>query len=167
MNYVYQLLVTLISGAFVVWLTTTLALRRFYSEKWWEKRANAFIEITEAVYQLKIAQEYYDDLKDFRREGAEEYPSFVELNKQQILEMNEASSKARKIIKRYSQVGQLLITEKATNLLSVYVKAEAAADYDVHFRGWDTDEAEKHILDLTQNLLVDLVVVSRKELKSA
>ena len=167
MIYFYQFAIGIISSSFVVWLTTHLALKRFYNEKWWEKRASAFIEITEAVYHLKIDKEYHDDLKDFRREGAEEYPSFVELNGQQLSEMYEASSKARKIIKRYSQVGPLLITEKATKLLCDYVKAEDAVDFDVHFRGWDVDDAEKHILHLTQKLLEDLVAVSRKELKSA
>lgn len=167
MNYFYQLIVGLTSGAFVVWLTTALALRRFYSEKWWEKRASALIEITDAVYQLKVSQEYNDDLKDFRRCGPEDYPNFTQLNENQLHEMSEASSKARKTINKFSQVGPLLITEKVSKLLSDYVKAEAAADHDVHYRGWDTDEAEQHLLDLTRKLLMDLVAISRKELKSA
>jgi len=167
MNYFYQLIVTLTSGAFVVWLTTALALRRFYSEKWWEKRASALIEITDAVYQLKIYQEYHDDLKDFRRCEPEEYPNFIELDEKQLREMSEASFKARKTIDKFSQIGPLLITEKVSKLLRDYVKAEAAADHDVHYQGWDTDEAEQHILDLTRKLLMDLVAVSGKELKSA
>lgn len=167
MNYFYQLIVGLTSGAFVVWLTTALALRRFYSEKWWEKRASALIEITDAVYQLKISQEYHDDLKDFRRDGPEDYPNFTQLNDTQLLEMLEASSKARKTIDKFSQVGPLLITEKVSKLLSDYVKAVAAAEYDVFYRELDTDEAEQHTLDLTRKLLIDLVAVSRKELKSA
>lgn len=167
MNYIYQFIVGLASGALVVWLATFLALRRFYSEKWWEKRASALIEITDAVYQLKLSQEYYDDLKEFRRCGPEGYPSFTELNEKQLIDMSEASSKARKIIDKFSQVGPLLITEKVSKLLKDYVKAEAEADYDVHYRGWDTDEAEQHIFEMTKKLLVDLVAVSRKELKSA
>lgn len=166
MNYLYQFIVGLTSSALVVWLATVLALRRFYSEKWWEKRASALIEITDAVYQVKIFREYNDDLRDFRRCGPEDYPNFTELNETQYSEMSDASLKAKKAIEKFSQVGPLLITEKVSKLLKDYVKAEATADYDVHYRGWDTDEAEQHILELTRKLLVDLVAVSKKELKS-
>lgn len=165
MSYFYQLLIVLISGSFAAWLTTRLALRRFYNEKWWEKRANAFIEITDAVYQIKLAQEYNVELKVYGRLGPHEYPNFIVLNELQINEILGASKKANDIVKKFSQVGPLLVTERVSKLLSDYIKENYLADYDVHYKGWDYEEAEEHMLELTSKLLVDLVAASKRELK--
>ncbi|MGC8400473.1 hypothetical protein ACP3P6_04310 [Enterobacter mori] len=37
MSLILQLIIGLVSGAFGAWVTANFALRRFYSEKWWEK----------------------------------------------------------------------------------------------------------------------------------
>ena len=34
-------------------LTVQLALRRFYSEKWWERRSDAYSEIIKALHQVR------------------------------------------------------------------------------------------------------------------
>lgn len=166
MNYFFQLLIGLASGAFVAWVATFFALRRFYSEKWWEKRATAFIELTDSIYQLKILQEYYSELREFNREGPEEFPNFIKLNENQLQEMQAAAAKARNLIIKFSQVGPLLITEKASRLLREYLREEVKVDYDVHFKGWDIEEAEEHLLTMAQKLFEDVLEESRKELKA-
>jgi len=35
-----------------VYLTAHLALRRFYSERWWERKANMYTQLIEALYDL-------------------------------------------------------------------------------------------------------------------
>jgi hypothetical protein len=166
MNYVYQLLIGLISGVFGAWIAMFFGLRRFYSEKWWEKRAATFIELTDGIYQLKVLQEYYSELKLYRREGPEEYPEFVELNDEQLREMRLEAARARSLIKKFSHVGQLLITDGASQLLRDYLNEEKRVDYDVHHRGWDTEEAEEHLLSITKRLFENMLEISRKELKA-
>ena len=154
MNYFYQLLIGLLSGLFGAWIAMFFGLKRFYSEKWWEKRAAAFIE------------EYYSDLKSYRMEGPEDYPEFVELNDEQLREMKLSAVRARSLIKKYSHVGQLLITDSASKLLRDYLDEEKRVDYDVHFRGWDYGEAEEHLLSMTKRLFENMLKISRKELKA-
>lgn len=166
MNYVYQLLIGLISGVFGAWMAMFFGLRRFYSEKWWEKRATTFIELTDGIYQLKILQEYNSELKLYRREGPEEYPEFVELNDEQLREMRLAAVRARSLIKKFSHVGQLLITDSASQLLRDYLHEEKRVDFDVHHRGWDTEEAEEHLLSMTTSLFENMLEISKKELKA-
>ncbi|WP_447868433.1 hypothetical protein [Rahnella aceris] len=165
MNYLYQLLIGIASGCVAAWVTTFFALKRFYSEKWWEKRAAAFIEITGAVYQLKILYEYHSELKDSLRDPDEDI-RFVELKPEQLEEMEKAANEANKLIAKYSQVGPLLLTERASDILRNYLKEVRVVDYDVHYRGWDTNEAEEHLLTMVQKLLEDLMQESRKELKA-
>ncbi len=166
MNYVYQLLIGLVSGLFGAWIAMFFGLRRFYSEKWWEKRAATFIELTDGIYQIKVLQEYYSELNLYKYEGPEEYPDFVELNDEQLREMKLSAARAKSLIKKYSHVGQLLITDSASELLRNYLDEEKRVDYDVHYRGWDTDDAEKHLLSMTNRLFENMLEISRKELKA-
>lgn len=166
MNYFYQLLIGLASGAFGAWVAMQFALKRFYSEKWWEKRAVTFIDLTDAIYQLKISQEYYSELREYERYEHDEYSTFAKLNDEQLEEMEVAASRARKLIKKYSQVGPLLITENASKLLRDYLQEEARVDRDVQFNGLDTSEAEEHLLTMTRNLFENMLKISRKVLKA-
>lgn len=166
MNYFYQLLIGLFSGAFAAWVTTYFALRRFYSEKWWEKRATAFVELTDAVYQCKLLQEYYSELRECRRHECDNAPNFVELSDHQLQEMQILVSNARQLMAKYSQVGPLLITEKATELLRSYFREEQKCEHDVHFRGWETDEAEEYLLKMTQQLFDNLIIESKHVLRA-
>lgn len=166
MNYFFQLLIGLVSGSFGAWVATKFALSRFYNERWWEKRAQAFIEITDSIYQVKILQEYYSDLEEFQRHGPEEFPNFFKLNDEQIEEMEVSSKKSKDLIIKYSHAGQLLLTESATNLLRNYLKEEMKVDNEVNFKGWDIYEANEHLLKMTQELYANMLLVARKELKA-
>jgi len=88
------------------------------------------------------------------------------LKPEQLKEMEIAAIEANKLIAKYSQVGPLLLTERASDILRNYLKEVREVDYDVHYRGWDTDEAEEHLLTMVQKLLEDLMHESRKELKA-
>lgn len=166
MPYFAQLLIGLCSGGVAAWLTAQFALRRFYSEKWWEKRATAFIVLTDAVYQVKLFQEYWVALDEARKGGPEEYANFKELSSTEKNELIEKDKLAMGVITKFSQVGPLQITEKASKLLITYLQNVQKAQYNVDFRGWDTDEAHVHCLELVENLLRDLIIESRKSLKA-
>lgn len=166
MNYLWQLLIGLASGAFGAWIATFFALKRFYSEKWWEKRAVAVIELTDSIYQMKTLQEYYSDLKFYQREGPDEYPDFVQLDEPQLRELQLTALKAKKLIIKYSHAGQLLIPESVSTLLRNYLKEERKVDHDVHYQGWDTEEAEDHLLSMTKMLFEKVLKISREELKA-
>lgn len=166
MNYLWQLFLGLASGAFGAWIATIFALKRFYSEKWWEKRAVAVIELTDSIYQMKALQEYNSDLRLYRREGPDEYPDFVELDESQVRELQLAALKAKNLITKYSHAGQLLIPESVSTLLRAYIKEERKVDHEVHYQGWDTEEAEEHLLSMTKTLFKKVLKISRKELKA-
>lgn len=57
-------------------VTVRLSLRSFYSEKWWERKADAYSAIVESLYNMKAYVEAYRDAigqgKDFRRDTTNE-----------------------------------------------------------------------------------------------
>lgn len=166
MSLILQLIIGLVSGAFGAWVTANFALRRFYSEKWWEKRASAFIELTDAVYQLKTSFYYYCELREVRHNGPDDSPDFVRLNAEQQEEMDAGNLQAYKIIKKYSQSGLLLLTPKATQLLQGFLKEESRINSDVNYRGMDYSDAEDLFFGNANNLFDELIKESREALKA-
>lgn len=47
-------------------VTVRLALRRFYSEKWWERKSSAYTTVIEALHHVR---EYTDTNLDFAYRG--------------------------------------------------------------------------------------------------
>ncbi|QDX98952.1 hypothetical protein EGD00_20725 [Pectobacterium carotovorum subsp. carotovorum] len=166
MNYIYQLCIAIVAGGFGAWVATFFALRRFYSEKWWEKRASAFIELTNSIYQIKVLQEYYSDLKEYERYGSGAFPIFTKLSGSKLEEMQSAACVANELIIKYSEVGPLLITENALGLLRKYLQEEKKVEHDVHYNGLDTDEAEEQLLVMIQELFKKILKESKKELRA-
>ncbi|EPG6461406.1 hypothetical protein ACTM9O_13135 [Citrobacter freundii] len=166
MNYIYQLVISVVAGGLGAWIAMLFALKRFYSEKWWEKRAGALIELTNAIYQVKVLQDYYSDLKEYQRLGPDEYPNFIKLSAEKLSKLQISAAEAKDLIVKYSNIGPLLVTESVSKLLTDYLKREDKVDYEVNFQGLDTDDAEEHLLSLTNKLLEDLVKESKSVLKA-
>ncbi|HFT8186016.1 TPA: hypothetical protein ACGR9Y_000722 [Citrobacter freundii] len=166
MNYIYQLVISVVAGGLGAWIAMLFALKRFYSEKWWEKRAGALIELTNAIYQVKVLQAYYSDLKEYQRLGPDEYPNFIKLSAEKLSKLQISAAEAKDLIVKYSNIGPLLVTESVSKLLTDYLKREDKVDYEVNFQGLDTDDAEEHLLSLTNKLLEDLVKESKSVLKA-
>ncbi|MEQ4468528.1 hypothetical protein [Enterobacter asburiae] len=166
MSLFFQLIMGIVSGAFGAWIAANFALRRFYSEKWWEKRAAAFIELTDAVYQLKSSYYYYCELREVQNNGPDYSPDFFKLNAEQQEEMNAGNFQASKLIKKYSQSGLLLLTPKSTQLLRDFLKEELRINADVNDNGMEYSEAEELLYGNANNLFDELIKESREVLKA-
>src|SRR6266536_1374619 len=57
LNALAAILPGLVIAVVTAIITVRLALRRFYSERWWERKAQAYSDILEALY---ISQAYAD-----------------------------------------------------------------------------------------------------------
>lgn len=51
-NFIINALPGIIIAIFASFLTSSLALQKFYSEKWWERKEKAYTEIIDALYHL-------------------------------------------------------------------------------------------------------------------
>lgn len=135
MSYIYQLVISVVAGGLGAWIAMLFALKRFYSEKWWEKRAAALIELTNAIYQIKVLQDYYSGLKEYQRSGSDECPNFFELSAEKLGKLQNSAYEAKELIIKYSNIGPLLVTESVSKLLTDYLKREDKVDYEVNFGG--------------------------------
>jgi len=100
-----------ISGI-TAWITVKLALRRFYTEKWWERKAQAYSEIIGSLARMRMYfSRWGEELIEHRVMSREEKEKF---EKEYRL--------AREVIGNAVAVGSFVISEKTADLLEAFLK---------------------------------------------
>ena len=97
-------LVAGIFGALAVWL----GLRRFRTEKWWERKAVDYATIIEALHAL-------EDVEDEQIDAMEKS---VTLPMKRLDDIRVKSVRAREEIRKYSNLGGFVITQHTAKLLN-------------------------------------------------
>jgi hypothetical protein len=96
----------LVAGLFAtaaVWL----GLRRFRSERWWERKAAAYAAIIESLHIL-------EDVEDQRIEAIRES---LQLPPKHIDDLRLKSVEARAEIRKYANLGGFVVTDRTTSIL--------------------------------------------------
>lgn len=89
-------------------LTVRLALRRFYSEKWWERKSAAYMAIIEGLHHIR---EHADTNLVFSLRGKDLPP---EGEKELTQELQEAMAQLRK----HRDLGSFVVSDVAISLLN-------------------------------------------------
>jgi hypothetical protein len=105
-------------------LAVRLALRRFYSEKWWERKIAAYIAIIEALHYVR---EHADTNLDFELRDRK-IP--LEASK----ELTEKLQEAMRQLRKQRDTGSLVISEKAVAELNRLFKELEASTATTHWQ---------------------------------
>ena len=122
-DWVKDLVPHLVTGAIVavltVWLTVKFALWRFYREKHWERKAQAYESILDALHHIK--QYFEAEYDDQFRDG--ENPAIEERKEALGQRLREAHAE----LSRQKDIASLFILPKAIERLGEYEKASDRA----------------------------------------
>lgn len=91
-------------AALTAFITVKLALRRFYSEKWWERKLAAYTTVIEALSHIL----------NFIDREAESYFRGEELSEERQAELATLSHKGRDELARAASLGTFLISQQAS-----------------------------------------------------
>jgi hypothetical protein len=106
-----NLVIGFVSGGLSAWLTYRLAFRRFRAEKWWERRADAYSDILEALHEsLRFAETNIAYMKS----GSEVPP-------EQDADVRKAAAAANIEICRAANAGKLFLSSAALNRLTQFL----------------------------------------------
>lgn len=108
-----QVVLTAVAAVGASFFTARFALRRFYSEKWWEKKAEAYAAILEALHYMKRS---FDEDHEAEVAGRE----VPEARKE---ELQEKYHKADDELKKRIDIGQFVLSDEAVAELSSFQKA--------------------------------------------
>ena len=114
---VLQFLIPIISGVIIsiitALLTVHLSLRRFYSEKWWERKAEAYSNIVEALYVVRMNQQAVLTAL----ESGQEFPD----EEYDILAKRARSAQSE--IVKVTSIGAFIISQDASDALDRLARA--------------------------------------------
>ena len=149
-----QLAIQIVAGVIIsvitAALTVHLSLRRFYSEKWWERKAEAYSRIVEALQLECMHVEAALTALEFGRDSPDEKRD--PLAKQ--------ARDARREIAKVTSIGAFIISESVADTLAVLGHALEQADDEPNF--YDQLHSELVALKQAMARIRDIV---KKELK--
>ena len=118
-----SILTSIISGIVIAIVsavvTVKLSLKRFYSEKWWERKADTYATIMQSLFEMKI----YCDEQIGGKMGAHA------LTEERTKQINILWNSGIEAIKRHRDIGSFIISKEATNKLTELTNSLDKAPY--------------------------------------
>ncbi len=146
---VWQILTGIIIATASAWITVQLSLRRFRTERWWERKVESYTNVIEALHNSKAFASYH--LKTGGREIPEERDK----------ELRSRTREANDEILKATDVGAFSLSEKALTRLRKYNNEEEEASELVDWYGYLVAD-----LEATERCLKDLIEIAKKDLKT-
>jgi hypothetical protein len=143
-----NILIGLVGIGLSAWITYRLAFRRFRREKWWERRADAYIRIVEALHNSK---KFADTHIGHMETGSEVPP-------EKDAALRKTAQEGRDEILRAVDVGKLFLSLAALERLKRFVSDTE----NIKAEGW-ADYVEKDY-ELINTCLNDLAQLGREDL---
>jgi len=156
------LLTGALTGLIVAFFTARYALKRFYQEKWWEKKLTAFLEVTEYTYKIKRAEDYWLANEESKRFEDE---TFEALSPEDEKNLRAEYLVGLKELTRISHLASFTLSGTSAELLSTYI-----SEHNQIYPSWwqdeiDSLEASQRSSTLIDDLLVNLLDEAKHELK--
>lgn len=115
-SFMLDIIKSLLIGAGVsgitAWITVKLALRRFYTEKWWERKAQAYSETIGSLAKMRVCfDKWYETCflhKDISAETSKK--------------VNEEYASAKRVIENAVAAGSFIVSEEAAQVLGSFLK---------------------------------------------
>ena len=111
-----SVIVDIIRSAIIIvvasWITVKLALRRFYTEKWWERKAQAYSEIIGSLAKMRVCFDKWEE------ELFEHKKTSPEARKR----VSEEYASAKRVIENAVAVGSFIVSEEAAEVLGSFLK---------------------------------------------
>jgi len=151
-NLAVKILIGVITAAISSLITVRLSLARFRTEKWWERKIEAYSKIVEAFHHSKS---FYDKHLSAEMQGKE-------LPEETDMEVKALSREAQREIDKYTDIGSFIFADDFYRKLKEYQKESDKVLSNN--RGW-TEYLIKH-QELTERYMDALIVLARKDLRS-
>ncbi len=158
-----KFIVPLLVAALAAYFSTKFALNKFYKEKWWEKRLEAFTEIINIAYRIKMSNDYFLSCEYAQMEPGDSrfkaHPKEIEekLRAEYWLDLQE--------LERIAQLADFTLTSKVKSILDVYVRDRRKIENDYYEDAIESLEVSELDFKLSKKLLSDLVLEAKNELK--
>lgn len=144
------LIPSLIVAVVTAILTVKLSVRKFYTERWWERKADAYSRIIEALHRHKNYVEQ-------KLEIEMSYPK-KDRTKEEKEDLEKQWTDANAELERAADLGAFVISEETEEIIKKFLKRPIDA-YDVLLEAMEVD------LSYIKNCLLEVKAAAKKDLK--
>ena len=151
MTFLLDILTTIMVAVISAWIAVQFSLRRFRTEKWWEKRVFAYERLIEAFHHSKAFSESHLKAAQQGREISEERDKELRLK----------AVEAEREITKAVDLGGFLLGKEARARLTQYISDRRRAS--------DSNSWDEYLLcdlDATDSCLRDLIAIARRDLRT-
>ena len=141
----------IVVAVLTAFLTVRLALKRFYSEKWWERKAEAYGAILEALHHVR---NYTDHNLESLKRG-------VDLPPEGDAELTKKLQEAMAELRKHWDIGSFVICKEAVTVMDTFMEELDAA---TKYSNWDAHLIIK--MDAVNKCLNTMREIARKDLKA-
>jgi hypothetical protein len=144
-----NLLTAFVVGGFGL-LTLWLGLRKFRSEKWWEKKATAYatsIDALHGMYDLSLA--YVEAIEDDQ-----------EISDERLATLQAANLSGLSEVRKGASIGSFIMTERAASILSGVLKEFDKLDAQSKHEFHDTRAV------ILSDAIRDMTIEAKKDLRT-
>lgn len=147
-------LITLLTAIFIAvvssWVTVNLSLRQYHSERWWDRKVNAYVAVLETLH----------DAKAYSHSHLAALENDSELSEERKEELSARSRKASDLIGRAIDIGSFLLSAAAMERLSRFRKEEHEASETPNW--YEHLEMDWKAVD---GCLKDMIEIAKKDLR--
>lgn len=150
-EFVINIFTAIVIAAVSSWITIRLSLNRFRTEKWWERRVDAYSKVIEALHNSKA----------FSHQNLEAVYVGKGLPDERDKELSHRAKIAEDDIMKAIDVGAFLLSDEALSCLKQYQQEVARAS---QYKSWyEYLEAD---LQATEKCLNNLIQIAKRDLKA-
>jgi len=154
-NLIGAVLIAIVSA----WVTVWLAFRRFRTEKWWERRADAYALIMDSLHHMKRVIQ--DDLTAIEEQKPQP-------NGDRCQELRKKAMKAQDVVRKAVDTSSFLLDKKAEAVLKTFMTDIAKAKDDAYIaaaRHFDVYDALSGELAAIDSCLQGLASIAKRDLR--
>lgn len=118
-----KLLPSLLVAVVTALVTVKLALKRFHSERWWEKKADSYSRIVESLHQMKA---WCEDQMEYIENGRE-------MSEEKEKDLRDKFNKASDEIRRAVDIGSFFICSESEQFMRALKKELDKAKHEPSF----------------------------------
>jgi len=144
------LIPALIVSVITAYLTVRLSMRQFYSQRWWEKKAEAYSNIVEHLSYLQICIQKWLD----------HWTNVKELREKDKKELIDKYNRARESVQKAAVIGAYIVSADTAAAISRFL-------VDLEFVGPTSDPVEKieNSLSLTRECIAKIKEHAKADLR--
>lgn len=158
-SFFLSLVVPIITGVVAAGFTAYFTLRRFYKEKWWEKKHSAYNQLIDDLLEVKSfygqALYYYDIVNNA---GKNDKPPKWNIDWKKFNQLH------RKLQRSYV-LAPISLSQNTKKLLFSFFEKQDLLDHSIGVERYPEEAAYSDMIAATNDLIDAIVLDAEKELK--